>query len=220
MSTMSQQEERQLLSKKGFAQPMEFGRKPALIVVDFMNAFTNPDLPLGSAADSQIDETNRLIDAAHATGVPVFFSAVIYDEPDFRDAGVWARKMKGITTLRAGTPEAELDSRLHRLPTDPLIIKKYASSFFGTDLASRLHHRKADTLVIAGCSTSGCVRATAVDACQNGYRPIVAREAVADRSPSAHAQSLLDIETIYGDVVSVDEICRVFEHVAREPALS
>lgn len=207
-------DEAEILSRRGFGQPMGFGTRPALIVVDFMIAFTDPALPLGAAVDREIEATNRLIDAAHRAGFPVIFSAVIYDEPDLRDAGVWSFKMKGLGTLRAGTPAVELDPRLHRLPGDPLLTKKYASCFFGTDLASRLHNRGIDTLVIAGCSTSGCVRATAVDACQSGHRPIVAREAVADRSAPAHRQSLLDLERIYADVTGVDEICREFDRLA------
>jgi nicotinamidase-related amidase len=114
--------------------------------------------------------------------------------------------MKGLASLRAHTPGVEQDARLHRAPSDSLVVKKYASCFFGTDLASRLQSLRIDTLIIAGCTTSGCVRATVVDACQSGFRPIVALEAVSDRSPAAHAQSLVDIETKYGDVLPVAEI--------------
>jgi maleamate amidohydrolase len=206
MMTRDETEERAFFIERGFGRSMGFGERPALIVVDFMVAFTNPQLPLGASVNAEIDQANRLLDAAHEARIPVFFSSVSYDEPDLADAGVWPRKMEGLSTLRADAPHVAQDPRLHRAPADPVINKKYASCFFGTDFASRLHHRKIDTLLIAGCSTSGCVRATAVDACQNGYRPIVAREAVADRSPSAHAQTLLDIEHIYGDVVPVSEI--------------
>ncbi|SMH26502.1 isochorismatase family protein [Mesorhizobium australicum] len=191
---------------RGFAQALGFGARPALVVVDFINGFTDPDLPLGSRADEAIERANILIDAARGAALPVFFSTVSYVDPDLRDAGIWVQKIRGLATLRAGTPAVEQDARLHRAPGDGLLVKKYASCFFGTDFASRLQSLRIDTLIIAGCTTSGCVRATAIDACQSGFRPMVAREAVSDRSPAAHAQSLVDIETKYGDVLSVAEI--------------
>ena len=109
------------------------------------------------------------------------------------------------STLRAGTDGVALDARLERGPRDSILVKKYASCFFGTDLASRLTSRRIDTLVLAGCTTSGCVRATAVDALQHGFRPIVVKEAVGDRSRRAHEQSLFDLQAKYADVVSLDE---------------
>jgi nicotinamidase-related amidase len=129
----------------------------------------------------------------------------MYNDADFRDAGVWALKQKGVTSLKAGTPAVELDSRMGFKPGDSLLVKKYASCFFGTDLVPRLMTRGVDTLIITGCTTSGCVRATAVDAVQTGLRPMVVREAVGDRSEAAHAQSLFDLNAKYADVVSLDE---------------
>jgi len=125
---------------------------------------------------------------------------------DLKDAGVWARKQKGIATLAAGTPAVELDPRLERRRDEAIIVKKYASAFFGTDLVARLNSRRVDTLLITGCTTSGCVRATAVDAVQNGIIPVVIREAVGDRAEAPHRQSLFDLEQKYADVVSVDEV--------------
>jgi GH15 family glucan-1,4-alpha-glucosidase len=123
-----------------------------------------------------------------------------------RDAGIWAKKMAGLMTLRAGQPEVEVDPSLGRLPDEPVISKKYASAFFGTDLLTRLNSTRVDTLLLAGCTTSGCVRATAVDAVQNGLRPMVVGEAVGDRSQAAHEQSLFDLQAKYADVVSTDEV--------------
>lgn len=113
--------------------------------------------------------------------------------------------MTGLMMLREGMPEVEVDPSLGRLPEEPVIAKKYASSFFGTDLLSRLNSLRVDTLLIAGCTTSGCVRATAVDAVQNGFRPMVVREAVGDRSQAAHDQSLFDLNAKYADVVGVED---------------
>ena len=196
--------------QRGFAARMGFGERPALIVIDFTCAFTDPDSPFGTMVDEEVRQTNRLIDAARNTSAPIVFTAIAYDQPDF-DAGLWIRKIPGLEVLKTGTRAVEQDPRLHRTSEDPVIVKHHASCFFGTDLASRLQTRRVDTLILAGCSTSGCVRATAVDACASGYRTIVAREAVADRSKAAHRQSLVDIEAKYGDVVGVEEVLAFLE---------
>ncbi len=191
--------------ERGFGQLMGWGESPALLVIDFMRAFTNPSLPLGANLDRELAETVRVLGAAREAEVPIYFTAVWYEEKDLRDAGLWAKKMAGAMTLRAGTPEVEIDPRLGRRGDEAIIVKKYASVFFGTDLVSRLNAQRIDTLILTGCTTSGCVRATAVDAVQNGFRPMVVREAVGDRAKPAHDQSLFDLHAKYADVVSVDE---------------
>jgi len=110
-----------------------------------------------------------------------------------------------VVTLKADSEGVEIDSRLDFRKTDGLLVKKYASCFFGTDLVSRLLSQRVDTVIIVGCTTSGCVRATAVDAVQTGLRPMVVREAVGDRSAAAHEQSLFDLNAKYADVISLDE---------------
>ncbi len=194
-----------LFRERGFGQLLGWGESPALLVIDFMRAFTNPSLPLGSNLDRELAETVRVLGGAREAEVPIYFTAVWYEEKDFRDAGIWAKKMAGAMTLRAGTPEVEIDPRLGRRADEAIIVKKYASVFFGTDLVSRLNAQRIDTLILTGCTTSGCVRATAVDAVQNGFRPMVVREAVGDRAKPAHDQSLFDLHAKYADVVSVDE---------------
>lgn len=198
--------------ERGFGLPLGFGKTPVLIVVDIANAFTDPASPLGSGMDREVEQSNRLIDAAHASDVPVIFTTVWYDQEDLGDAGVWAKKQAGVKHLKAGTRAVQLDERLHRKSADALLVKKYASCFFGTDLVSRLNSHRADTVVICGCSTSGCVRATAVDACQWGYRPMVVREACADRSKAAHEQSLFDLHSRYADVVGIEETLAYFKN--------
>jgi maleamate amidohydrolase len=150
--------------------------------------------------------------------VPVIFSTVRYDDADLKDAGIWALKQKGVTTLKADGHGWEVDLRLDFRKTDTLLIKKYASCFFGTDLVPRLLAHRVDTLIITGCTTSGCVRATAVDACQNGFRPIVVRDAVGDRSAAAHAQSLFDLDAKYADVVSQRDAVAYLERVGYNSA--
>jgi maleamate amidohydrolase len=191
--------------QRGFGQKLGFGERPALLVVDMARAFTDPAMTLGSNLDSQVAAIQTLLAAAHDRDVPVIFSTVSYEDEDLRDAGVFGMKQKGSATLRAGTEGVQIDPRLDFRKTDSLLVKKYASCFFGTDLVSRLLVRHVDTLIITGCTTSGCVRASAVDACQIGFRPMVVREAVGDRSQAAHDQSLFDLNAKYADVVTLEE---------------
>jgi nicotinamidase-related amidase len=202
---MSSQQDEAFFRERGFGLRIGFGERPALIVIDMVKAFTNPAMMLGANLDSQIAATQPLLALAHERRIPVLFSTVAYHDADFRDAGIWTLKQKGVVTLKAGTDGVELDPRLDFRPGDSLLTKKYASCFFGTDLVPRLNSQRVDTLIITGCTTSGCVRATAVDAVQNGFRPMVVREAVGDRSEAAHAQSLFDLDAKYADVVSLDE---------------
>lgn len=189
-----------------FGHRIGFGVRPAVLVVDLIRGFTDPAMPLGSALDAEVEKTNELLSAAHAENVPVFFTTVAYDDEGIADAGVWVRKQSGLRSLRAGTAAVELDSRLIIAPGDGLLTKKFASAFFGTTLVSRLNSLCVDTVVLAGCTTSGCVRASAVDALQYGYRPIVVGDAVGDRWPAAHAQSLFDLDQKYCDVMATLDV--------------
>jgi nicotinamidase-related amidase len=193
-------------AQRGFGQQIGFGERPGLVVIDILNAFTDPSQPLGSDLSREIEAIRQVLAAARAAGIPIFYTTVAYEEQDLRDAGIWALKQKGVVTLQAGTPGVELDPRLERRADEAIILKKYASAFFGTDFITRLNTRRVDTLLITGCTTSGCVRASAVDAVQYGLRPMVIREAVGDRAEAAHRQSLFDLEQKYADVVSVDEV--------------
>ena len=201
----------EFFEQRGFGQKLGFGLRPALLVVDMVKAFTNPDMPLGANLESQIAAIQSLLKSAHDQRTPVIFSTVAYEDENFRDAGIFGRKQKGSRTLRAGTESVEVDPRLDFRKSDSLLVKKYASCFFGTDLVSRLLYHQVDTLIITGCTTSGCVRASAVDACQIGFRPMVVREAVGDRSQSAHEQSLFDLNAKYADVVSLEETLQYFQ---------
>ncbi len=178
-----------------------------------LKGFTDPRMPLGANLDREIEAQQPLLKVAHERAIPVIFSTVIYSDADLKDAGLWAIKMKGTLTLKAGTPAVEIDPRLEMRASDSLLVKKYASCFFGTDLVPRLMTQRVDTLILTGCTTSGCVRATAVDAVQNGFRPMVVREAVGDRSAAAHEQSLFDLNAKYADVVSLDETLQYLKTV-------
>jgi nicotinamidase-related amidase len=201
----AEKSDEEFFRERGFGLKMGFGERPALIVIDLVKAFTDASRPLGANLDAQVGATGQLLAVAHERKIPVYFSTVRYDDADLADAGIWTLKQKGSITLRNDTDGSEIDPRLTVAAHDSVLVKKYASCFFGTDLVSRLVSRRIDTLVIAGCTTSGCVRATAVDAVQNGFRPMIVAEAVGDRSRAAHEQSLFDLNAKYGDVVSLDE---------------
>jgi maleamate amidohydrolase len=209
----SGKDDEEFFRQRGFGVKIGFGERPALIIIDMLKGFTDTTMPLGADLESQVEAHHPLLEVAHARDIPCIFSTVIYDEPDGKDAGLWASKMKGTLTLLAGSEAVKVDPRLHMGAKDILLVKKYASCFFGTDLVSRLTSRRVDTLIITGCTTSGCVRATAVDAVQNGFRPMVVREAVGDRSVSAHEQSLFDLNAKYADVVSLDETLQYLKTV-------
>jgi maleamate amidohydrolase len=210
---MTAQSDAEFFKERGFGLTMGFGERPALLVVDLVKAFTDANRILGANLDTQIAATQPLLDAAHTRDIPVIFSTVRYDDADLRDAGIWVLKQKGSVTLARETDGHEIDPRLDFRRSDSLLLKKYASCFFGTDLVPRLTSRRVDTLIIVGCTTSGCVRASAVDALQNGFRPMVVREAVGDRSAAAHEQSLFDLHAKYADVVSKDETLQYLQTV-------
>lgn len=193
-------------SETTWGRRMGFGKRPALLIVDLTRAFTEQGRPLGSLMPATLEATNTLLDRAHKSEVPVIFTTVSYDSIDLSDAGIWVNKIGGLEDLMSGTNGVDIAPQLHREERDGLLIKKYASCFFGTDLVSRLLSMGCDTLIIAGCSTSGCIRATAVDAIQYGFRPIVVEDAVADRWPAAHQQSLSDLQAKYADVLSLGEV--------------
>ncbi len=197
--------------QRGFGRNIGFGASPAVIVVDLVKAFTNPQMPLGAPLEDVINATTQITKTARSMGNPIFYTTVAYEDSDLRDAGLWISKMQGLATLRLGTEQVEVDERLGRQASEPLLVKKYASAFFGTDLITRLNSLRIDTLVITGCTTSGCVRSTAVDALQYGIRPIVERQAVGDRSPQAHQQSLFDLQAKYADVMELEDVLRAMK---------
>lgn len=190
--------------KRGSSPRTGFGEKPALIVIDVTNGATDPRSPIACNMDSQIDAINRLLEVCRSRFIPVIFSTIFY-HATLQDVGIWIKKIPFGRLLIEGSEWVEVDSRLNRRPNEMLLVKKYASCFFGTDLSSRLISMHIDTLLITGCSTSGCIRATAVDSCSCGFHTITIEEAVGDRAELPHYVSLFDIDTKYGDVVPLQE---------------
>lgn len=189
---------------RGFAHRIGFGAHPALLIIDFIKGFTDLSSPLASNLDNEVAATQQLLEAARKLNLPIAFTTIEYDE-GFRDAGVFIKKVPSLSVLKKGSPLCEVDARLAPLPNEHILSKKYASAFFGTALAATLTAAGIDTLLIAGCTTSGCVRASAVDGCQNGFRTMVVRECVGDRAREPHEANLFDIDAKYGDVVTLAE---------------
>ncbi len=191
---------------EGFHGRAGFGRRPALVVIDVNRGFTDPASPLVCDLDAVVAAIGRLLEAFRERALPVAFTTVSYDEAAKQAAAAFIDKIPALLTLEAGSRWVEIDPRIAPLASEPVFNKLWASAFFGTPFPSFLAAHGCDSLVVTGASTSGCVRATVLDALQHGYRPIVPREAVGDRNPDAHAANLYDIDTKYGDVVGVEDV--------------
>ncbi len=182
-----------------------FGQRPALLVIDFIAAYTEPASQLyAPAAADAVRQTSALYVRCKAYGMPVIFTRVVFS-PSGMDGGLFVRKVPVLRGLVEGAPLAAFVPGLLPASDDVVVTKQYASAFFGTSLASLLTAQGVDTVMLTGVSTSGCIRATAIDALQNGFRAIVPRECVADRHPAPHEANLFDINAKYGDVISLAE---------------
>ena len=185
---------------------LPFGNRPALLIVDLVMAYLDPDSPLYLASGAEALATNeRLIAAARAAEIPVIYTNVIY-QAGGRDGGLFYRKVPALKLFDAGSPGGCFPKSITPGPDDIVVTKQYASAFFGTSLASTLRAFGADCVIITGFSTSGCVRATALDALQNGFAPFVIREACGDRTAAPHAANLFDLQAKYAEVLSETEI--------------
>ena len=180
------------------------GEKPALIVVDMIKGFTDAACPLGCDCPDVVAANAALLDRFHALGLPVVFTTVVYHNDE--QATVFRNRVNALNVLTPDSQWVQVDDRLAMGENDVLIEKQWASAFHKTDLDEYLRARDADSLVVTGLTTSGCVRATAVDGLQYDYQVVVPREAVGDRNPDAHAANLFDLHAKYVDVWSVDDV--------------
>jgi nicotinamidase-related amidase len=199
-----------MYERRGFSRDVGFGDAPALVVIDLINAFTDPGSDLGSDVDDVVEATGRLVATFREHDLPRYFTTVAYEE-SYGDAGVFIEKVPALRELRLGTEAVEVDERIAPVGDERVILKKYASAFFGTDLGTELTTDGADTLVITGVTTSGCVRATAIDSLQHGYRTVVPEDAVGDRATGPHRANLFDIDAKYGDVVTTEAVVEYVE---------
>jgi nicotinamidase-related amidase len=202
------------MTADGFHGRAGFGASPAVLVVDMNVGFTDPESPLVCDLDEVVVAIQQLLEEARKAGFPVVYTTVAYDEGAKRTAAAFIDKVPALLTLAAGSRWVEIDPRIAPVAAEPVLTKLFASAFFGTPLSSLLATAGCDSVVVTGASTSGCVRATVVDALQHGYRPVVPREAVGDRNPAAHEANLNDIDAKYGDVVSLEETLTHLEELA------
>lgn len=209
--TDSIQETMRDYKSKGFAERSGFGDSPCLLVVDFINGFTDPGTPLGGDFSKELAVTNRLLEPARRAGIPVVYTTIAY-EPHFRDGGLFIKKVPSLRILVRGSRLCNVDDRIKPRSGELVVEKKFASAFFGTELAAYLRAKGVDTVVMTGCTTSGCIRASAIDSLQYGFHTVVVGDGVGDRAQGPHEANLLDIDAKYGDVVTSQEALAYLEN--------
>ena len=208
-------ETREIYERARLGQSVTLGTRPAVLVVDFSRGFTDPDSTMGSELTREVEATTRLLAAAREREIPVIFTTIGF-EPNLKDGSLWLEKAPGLGELIIGSKWVEIDPRLERRDEETVILKKGASAFFGTNLPSILVSQGVDTIIMCGATTSGCVRATAVDLLQYGYPTLVPRECVGDQAQAPHEANLVDIQAKYADVVSVEDALAYIESVSRK----
>ena len=209
---MSDEQAREVYANARLGESVTLGSSPAVLVVDFSCGFTDPACALGSDLTAEVEATKRLLDVARAKGLPVIFTSIGF-EPSLKDGGLWLQKAPALGDLQLGGRWVEIDPRLEPRDDETVVLKKGASGFFGTNLAAILVSQGVDTVILCGATTSGCVRATAVDLLQNGWPTLVPRECVGDRAQAPHEANLFDIQAKYADVVSLEDALAYVESV-------
>ena len=186
--------------KGAFDGSLGFGNKPALILVDLVRAYFDKESPLYAGVEDALASAIRIRDQAREVGVPVIYTNVVY-KPDGSDGGMFYRKVPALSAFVKGNPLGDWPDGLDPTDSELVISKQFASAFFGTSLTQSLNELEIDTLIITGVSTSGCIRATCVDAISSGFIPIVVSDACGDRHQAPHDANLFDMNAKYGDVV-------------------
>lgn len=201
---MTDEAAREIYARARLGEPVTMGSRPAVLVVDFSCGFTDPACDLGSELSAEIEATKELLDVAREKGLLVVFTTIGY-EPGLKDGALWLQKVPALGELQIGGRWVEIDPRLEPREDETVVLKKGASAFFGTNLTAILVAQGIDSVVLCGATTSGCIRATAVDLLQNGWPTMVPRECVGDRAQAPHESNLFDIQAKYADVVSAAE---------------
>lgn len=185
----------------GFGGALAPGKSPVLLLIDFARAYYDPQSHLYAGVEPARASAARLHQAARAAGIPAIFTRVEYSA-DGHEGGVFYKKVAALKAFERGNPLADFTPELAPLPGDEVVTKHFPSAFFGTGLAENLRARGIDTIIITGLSTSGCVRASAVDALCHGFVPLVVTDAVGDRDAKVHAANLFDLGAKTAELVS------------------
>lgn len=209
---MTDEQAREVYERARLGEGLALGERPAVLVVDFSCGFTDPECALGANMSDEIEATRRLLDAARARALAVVFTTIGF-EASLKDGALWIQKAPALADLQLGGRWVEIDPRLERREDETVIVKKGASAFFGTNLAAILVSQGVDTVILCGATTSGCIRATAVDLLQHGFPTLVPRECVGDRAQAPHEANLFDIQAKYADVVSLEDALGYLESV-------
>ena len=204
--TDEQMTDESVYSAQGFGKRIGFGRVPALLNVDFLIGFNDPKLFGGGNIGAAIDCTAKLLDVARKFKLPIAFTRHVY-APDGSDRGIFNLKNPNLDSLTIDSPSTEIVDTLAPQSGEYVLCKHYPSAFFATNLAGWLSTRGVDTLIISGCTTSGCIRASVVDAMGHGFRPIVVVDCVGDRALAPHRANLFDMEQKYADLMTCREVC-------------
>lgn len=193
---------------QGFGNAVGMGARPALCIVDFTNGFVDPAVFGGGNIPEAVAKTVGLLAAARRCRLPIAFSRVVYAD-DGSDTCAFVRKVPALATLTEHAHAGQIVAELTPLPAETILRKTQPSAFFNTGYAEQLRRLGVDTLIVTGCTTSGCVRATVVDAMSHDFRTIVARDCVGDRSLQAHDANLFDMGQKYADLVDSEIIVRM-----------
>lgn len=196
--------------RQQFGQRTGLGKTPSLLVVDFVNGFTDPEIFGGGNIPEAVTATVPLLALARAKGLPIIFTRIVY-AADGSDASLWCQKVPRLRELTEASPASHVVSELAPLPGELVIRKTQASAFFGTHLAACLVSYGVDSLIVTGCTTSGCVRATVVDAMSHNYRTVVVTDCVGDRALDPHRANLFDMGQKYSDLMRSSEVISILE---------
>ncbi|WP_142849914.1 isochorismatase family protein [Telmatospirillum sp. J64-1] len=202
-------QDQDVYQRQGFGRRLGLKGRIGLLIVDFVNGFADPEVFGGGNIPEAIAATKDLLDHARRQGWPVAHSRIVYADDD-ADATVFSLKVPGMLTLKEDAAISAIVPDLTPAPGELVVRKNVPSAFFGTGLAPWLTQRGVETLLVAGCTTSGCVRASVVDAMSFGFRPVVLSDCVGDRALAPHEASLFDIEQKYGDVIPSSEVMAAF----------
>ncbi|MDC0074635.1 isochorismatase family protein [Alphaproteobacteria bacterium] len=200
----------QIYKEQGLGNSLVFGNNPALLIIDFSNGFNDPKVFGGGNISEAILNSKKLLNFCRITNIPIAYSRIIYAE-DGSNAGVFATKAPKLKTLTINNHLSHIVEELKPLSGEYIIDKTEASCFQSTGFLKWLVNKNIDTIIIAGCTTSGCVRATAVDACAYNYIPFVISDCVGDRAIEPHEASLFDLEQKYSEVISSEELIKILK---------
>ncbi|MCC1493471.1 isochorismatase family protein [Cognatishimia sp. F0-27] len=203
-------------ARAGYHAAQTRGTRPAVLFIDFANAYFDPAAPLygGEGCQTALDNAARLAPAARRLGIPTIFTEVKY-QPGGADGGAFYAKVPALSCFDAGAPTQKLQPPLEYTPQDIVVTKQYPSAFFGTTLAATLHWLKIDTLLLTGVTTSGCVRASCIDSISHGLVTLVVEDAVGDRAEEPHRANLFDMSAKYADLISTDDAIAYLESLQK-----